>query len=426
MRLVDPDSPPDSRRLPKLGILLLFFVAFFLLIGLAGVELGSGSGILFLSLTALLFATGVGLIVHAKWARWFAGGLFLLIAVGDLWEFRGHMSQQLPHMVWTLESSLWILNAALTSALFLWLSYRALRTLVDPERPPNKWTPRLIGLVLVVAGVAHLKAAFTMGGMMGGVSMQFSDGGLRLLGFRGWPLFHIAGVVVGLGLLVGNERIARVSTSGLLLLYCLLGPLAAWSAFDMFSERSFGLAIILFFLALPLVLVYLCWWLLHELGGAWSSLRTKDFRIGMAIVTALVIGVAVVGGPTMRASDSMEDQIRSRNKIKVQMREEQMKEAKKLRYADAEHLDTRRIPKNASWWCPNEVTEPDYRGRCSVRQGECEDLSRGVCETRSSVWCNSFEMSSGSGYHSYRCYISEDVCRRQRNLGTSRCALYPE
>lgn len=299
MRLIDPDAPPDSGRLPKLGVLLVLFAGFILFVGEIGLGFGGGAGVLYLCFIVLFLASGIGLIARAQWARWSAGGVFLLIGLASLWQSGSLLSEQLPNMVWTLESVLWLANAVLTSALFCWLSYRAILTLIDPERPPSLWTPRLVGLVVAVASLAHLAVALTLGGKVDGIGMfmSLSSDGIRLLGFWGWPLYHVAGVLVGLGLLVGNARVSNAASAGLVVLVGVLAPSAALALLDFASAMPvFGIATMLLFMGLPLILVYLCWWLLRELGGGWPTLRTNTFRVGLALVIGCMAVAAVASG----------------------------------------------------------------------------------------------------------------------------------
>lgn len=210
-----------------------------------------------LLLLGLFGATGLGLLLRAKVARVVAGLGFLASAVlapVSLIQALGNVAS--PDPVWLFA----IANAVATTLLLVWLGIRAIYVLFGRAQRASVATPRLVGGVLVVIAVNHLWLASRLGfSTDGSVAVRISTDGMVLMGFAGWPIWHVVLLALGLMMVAGPRRVLPLATTGLLVLFVGMVPLVLVTAG---GPRVVGFEASL--LGIVLFPVYLAWWLRDE------------------------------------------------------------------------------------------------------------------------------------------------------------------
>jgi hypothetical protein len=159
-----------------------------------------------------------------------------------------------------------VANAIATTLLLVWLCLRAIQVLLGTTWRASVVTARLTGGVLACVTVNHLWLAAQVGvGWQGSWSINISPRGTSLLGFPGWPLWHLAVLVTALVLLAGPRRMLGGAARVLLLLFAGMVPLVIVAAA---LTGFFELGLLLLVVGTVLLPVYLAWWLRAELRVA--------------------------------------------------------------------------------------------------------------------------------------------------------------
>lgn len=240
-----------------MGIVITAMSALILVFALAG-PFGGG---LWLLAPGLVFVTGIGLLLDARFARVLAGLLFLAGVVFSPLSLIRSLTGVLGG--WDLLAVASIANAIATTLLITWLCARAVLVLLGKARDANAATVRLVGGALIVIAANHLCAAARLGyDSLGAWSLRVAPEGTQLIGFPGWPLWHVAMLVVALILLVGPRHLLSKAAAVLTLLVVCLVPLAVAGAV---RSGAFEPPLLIFLVGVPLILAYVCWWLTDEL-----------------------------------------------------------------------------------------------------------------------------------------------------------------
>jgi hypothetical protein len=221
-------------------------------------------------------AIGIGLLFRARVARVVAGLGFLAYAVAvPITLARTVIDGGLPPESSSLSLRgamlLGIANAVATAALSVWLCVRALQVLRGRALRASLATARVVGATLAVVAANHLWIAVVGGtglalSELGALSISVSTQGTQVLGFLGWPIWHLVLLASALAMLVAPRRIVeRVATLLVLWLACLIPP-AIVSAVQ-FNIGGIGT----FFVIMVAIPVYLAWWLRDELRSSADS-----------------------------------------------------------------------------------------------------------------------------------------------------------
>jgi len=258
-------SDRNDTRTRRLGALLLGFSVLGLAAGIFGLaNLGFDiRGGAVLAIAGVLGATGIGLVVHNRFARMAGIPLFALLAATLVWGWGGFLLDLRPHWHWSFDLGLLLVNSTLSTALLVWLNLRAIQILCKRERFLQQLTSRLVGGFLLIIGLIHLNFAYDVGVDIPGYQFSISHHGTNLFGFPGWPYWHAAISLIGIFLIIGWQR--RLATLALAILSALLCPLLMFATWDF--GRAFGhLDSMMFVIAalVPLLFAYLSWWLWRE------------------------------------------------------------------------------------------------------------------------------------------------------------------
>jgi hypothetical protein len=251
----------DRRRMFRIGAVITAMCAMVFSIAVTG-PLDSGLGWLAL---ALLGATGIGLLLRARFARVLGGLLFLGCGVLAPLSLIQELNSSSPPGSWELGWFLSVANAIATTLLLVWLCFRAIQVLLGTTWRASLVTARLAGGVLAFIAVNHLWLAAQVGfAWQGSWSINISPRGTMFLGFPGWPLWHLAALVPALALLAGPRRMLGGAARVLMLLFAGMVPLVIIAAV---LTGFFELGLLVLLLGTVLTSVYLSWWLRDELGG---------------------------------------------------------------------------------------------------------------------------------------------------------------
>jgi hypothetical protein len=212
---------------------------------------------------ALFGATGIGLLLRARFARVLAGlGLLAcaLFTPVSLIQMLTMLTGGVRHEGWDPMWPGFVANATATKLLVIWLCIRGIQTLLGRAPRTRDLTVRIVGGVLTIIAAHHLWLASQPGVAPSGTwSVHVSLDGTILVGFVGWQLWHGIALVLGLVMVAGPRRVLARATTALVVLFAALVPLVLVALVDM---RVFGLQVAFFgMLAFP---VYLAWWLRDE------------------------------------------------------------------------------------------------------------------------------------------------------------------
>lgn len=246
----------------RIGVVITALFAMICAIALtAPVEVGVGWCVI-----ALLGMTGIGLLRGAWFARVLAGLLFVACAVLAPVSLIQQLAGTPSPGGWDPGWALAVANALATTLLLVWLCVRAIQVLRGASGRASGVTARLAGAVLALVAVNHLWLAAQVGiGWQGSWSINISPRGTTLVGFPGWPLWHLALLVPSLVLLAGPRRVRAGAATVLMLLCAALVPLVIVAAG---LTGSFEPELILLVVGTVLVPVYLAWWLRGELRAS--------------------------------------------------------------------------------------------------------------------------------------------------------------
>lgn len=260
----------DRRSTFRLGVMVTALSVMVLSIAMSGPIVEAGPWWIGLGMVGLMVATGVGLLFYALFARLLGGLMFLAIGVlSALSLIRTLAASQIPdelNLGWLLA----VANAVATTTLLVWLSFRAIQVLLGKDRRASVSTARLAGGVLVAVAANHLWLAIQAGwGLPGTWSVNISPEGTFLVGFPGWPIWHVVLLVVSLIMLAGPHHLLKSAAAALLLLFAALVPLVIIAAAQ---ASSLNLSLLLPLTGISLVPLYLSWWLRDELQRLSSGL----------------------------------------------------------------------------------------------------------------------------------------------------------
>ncbi len=214
---------------------------------------------------ALLSATGIGLLVGARFARVVGGLLFLAGGVLSPISLIQVLSSTGAPESWELGWLLPVANAVATTLLLVWLCFRAIQVLLGTSRRTSVVTTRLVGFVLAVIAANHLWLAAQIGfGWQGSWTVDISTRGTQLIGFPGWQLWHLAMLVTTLVLLAAPRRMFGIAATALMVLCIGMVPLVIVAAV---RTGFLQLELLLALSGMMLLPVYLSWWLRDELRG---------------------------------------------------------------------------------------------------------------------------------------------------------------
>jgi hypothetical protein len=220
-------------------------------------------------------ATGIGLLIHARFARILVGVLLLgglavapisLVLVLDdtLSSVHGELG---------LGLTLALANAIATTALWMWLCFRGIQVLRGVSTNAEILTARLSGGVMATVALTHLWRAVEIGtrslelGSGEWRWIKISPNGMWLFGFPGWPLWHTAVFRPVLVLLVGPNTLPPSAAT---MLAGLFGALTALVMIDPHATERGAMTDLAFTSPVLLVGLFpmmLAWWLRDELRG---------------------------------------------------------------------------------------------------------------------------------------------------------------
>jgi hypothetical protein len=253
----------DRRGMFRLGVMITAMSAMVFSIAFIRSIDGGGPWWIAFALFGLLGATGVGLLFRAWFARVLGGLLFLgagvlspisLIQALDRSSVPGSRD-----VGWFLSVG----NAIATTLLLVWLCFRAIQVLLGTTRAASFVTARLVGGVLAVIAAHHLGLAAEIGfGWQGSWSVNLSPRGTQLIGFLGWPIWHLALLATALVMLAGPRRMLGGAATALALLFIGMVPLTIIAAA---RTLFFELELLLLLIGVTLLPAYLSWWFRDEL-----------------------------------------------------------------------------------------------------------------------------------------------------------------
>lgn len=222
---------------------------------------------------AVPVATGLGLLVGARFARGLAGLMLLAGAVIlPLSLVRGLLGAPAPgELGWWLA----VANAVATTALLVWLCVIGIQVVRGAPWRARVVTARLAGGALVAIAANHLWLAAQVGfGWHGSWAINVSALGTQLSGFPGWPLWHLAVLVAALALLAGRRHGLRAAATVLTVVLACLAPLALVAI----ALTDLHLLLLLLALAIPGFATALAWWLRQALAdeGGEASAASAD------------------------------------------------------------------------------------------------------------------------------------------------------
>jgi hypothetical protein len=202
--------------------------------------------------------------------RWVGVAMFALLILWGLWfwfrEAGLAFSSESPS--WTLDTALASANSTVTTALLVWVFFRAATLLVRFGRKPGKSASRitcmLTGLTFVVVGACHLVIAIRAEHGIGGMQFTISTSGMYFAGFTGWIWWNGLVLLAGLPLLLGMKQLSRMSAVALAVLFALASPLVLHKLFA--EEMGFGISLTLIAAVLPLIAASLFFWMQWELA----------------------------------------------------------------------------------------------------------------------------------------------------------------
>lgn len=266
----------NERRCFRIGFVLCVFVAGFaaLMVGTAGLREAIAEPLMLVPLAAM--AIGIGLLVGVGLARVLGVVLFAGLAAVTTVQVILMLVRLAEQATWDLDWFLPIANLLASAALQLWLDVRAIQVLLDRPLPQDRaTTARVAGGALAVIALWHLAMAFELGLGWRGASATISATATHLLGFIGWPAWHLALLLLACGLMFGRGRLLRHAATGLTLLFLLLGPLLvhglhAQAPFLDLPPEAMPLDAGMVALAVMMALIpaYLAWWLRDEVSTA--------------------------------------------------------------------------------------------------------------------------------------------------------------
>jgi hypothetical protein len=253
------DDLTARRGMFRLGVLTTALAVLVLSLGVTAPVGGSPPWWWWLALGAF-GATGIGLLVGARFAR-VLGGLLLLacavLAPMSLIRSLGCLSLAGADLMWVLS----VANAIAMTLLLTWMCIRGVQVLLGRPRRARVVTARLVGGALAVVAANHLWLASQVGfEWTGSWSIQISAEGMQLVGFPFWPLWHVALLIVALAMVAGPRRMLGQAATALLLLFAGLVPLVIVAVI-----RTGFFAAELTIFGMMLIPVYLSWWLRDEL-----------------------------------------------------------------------------------------------------------------------------------------------------------------
>ena len=261
----------NRRRRFRIGVVLCAFMAGFAAMMSDAVLRGAiAEPLMLIPLAALII--GVGLIAGIRLAR--IPGLLLWLGLAGLTVYQ--VVRLLVHWVgyaaWDADTLVALANLLASASLQLWLDVRAIQVLLDRPLPETRAaTARVAGGALAIIAIWHLVTAFDLGLGWRGASITVTATATQLLGFPGWPAWHLALLLVASCLLLGRGRLLRHAATGLMLLFILLGPLLLYSqrtAPASFEPVPLDVAVVALCAMVALVPAYLAWWLRDELAAA--------------------------------------------------------------------------------------------------------------------------------------------------------------
>lgn len=261
------DLPVERRNKSRIGV--MFIAMAVMILPIVASSPTGGAGWFGLFLFALLGAAGVGLLFRAPFARVMAGLMFLAVGLLSPFSLLGALERASR---WGLGGLGWFLsvaNAVGSTLLLVWLCYRAIKVLIGTTHRASVLTARITGGVLAVIAASHLWTANEMSSGWGGAwSFNISPSGTQLVGFVGWPIWHLLLLVPSLLLLAGPRRTLEHAVTGVLALFAGLVLLVLITA-----ARTDIITLDLFTLMLGIALlpVYLTWWLRDALRDLPSS-----------------------------------------------------------------------------------------------------------------------------------------------------------
>jgi hypothetical protein len=253
------DNLTDRRGMFRIGVMIT--AATVMVLALAATAPVDGSAVLPWLALGLLGATGIGLLVRARFARVLAGLLLLACAVAAPLSWIQLLAASAPLMSADPAWFLSVANATATTLLLVWICLRGIRVLLGRPRRASAVTVRLVGGTLAVVAAHHLWLVHQLGATWtGSWSIHIAPQGTQLVGFPGWPLWHVALLIVALVLVAGPRRVLGRAATGLMLLFVSLVPLVIVAAI-----RTELVALALPIFGITLFPVYLSWWLRDEL-----------------------------------------------------------------------------------------------------------------------------------------------------------------
>ena len=260
----------NQRRRLRIGVVLCAFMTGFaaMMMGDAGLHGAIAEPLMLIPLATLI--TGVGLIAGIRLAR--IPGLLLWLGLAGItvYEVLLVLVHWAGYAAWDADTLMALANLLASAALQLWLDIRAIQILLDRPLPETRaTTARVAGGALAIIAIWHLVTAFELGLDWRGASMTVSATATHLLGFPGWPAWHLALLLVASCLLLGRGRLLHHAATGLMLLFILLGPLLIYnqrSAPTQFGPMPLDVAVVALCAMVSLVPAYLAWWLRDEVS----------------------------------------------------------------------------------------------------------------------------------------------------------------
>ncbi len=262
----------NQRRRFRLGVVLCVFMTGFaaMMMGDAGLHAAITEPLMLIPLATLV--TGVGLIAGLRLAR--IPGLLLWLGLAGLtvYEVVLVLVHWAGYAAWDADTFMALANMLASAALQVWLDIRAIQILLDRPLPETRAaTARVASGALAIIAIWHLVTAFELGLGWRGASITVTATATQLLGFPGWPAWHLALLLVASCLLLGRGRLLRHAATGLMLLFILLGPLLIHSqrtAPTLFEPMPLDVAVVALCAMVALVPAYLAWWLRDEVAPA--------------------------------------------------------------------------------------------------------------------------------------------------------------
>lgn len=247
-----------NQRRKRIGVVITAMTAMALSIAVT-MPFDAGALVWWLAL-ALIGAAGIGLLLHAWFARVLCGLLF--VAGGVLVPMSLSDVLRAPPDGFDVMWMLSVANAIATTLLIVWLCVRGLQVMLKTPRGASVITARIVGGVLAIIAANHLWLAAQIGFFewSGSWSISISGRGTQLVGFPGWPLWHVALAIAGLLLLAAPRRLLQHAATVLVALFAILVPLIVIAAL---RTDLFALEIVVF--GMTILPAYLAWWLRDEL-----------------------------------------------------------------------------------------------------------------------------------------------------------------